>query len=194
MVITQPSTNQLPAPGSSRLAFLPNQPSPARWATSRSTIALSSANATARSSAARRRRAIARKPGPQRRVVVDPRVPGDARLRAGRPRRLVVGEVRAGADDDRPGARHGARRIGRAIGVVVREAHAGGQPGGLALVEGGAGSLEHGGRRHAEVLDPVLAGDGAQLVEGRHGVGAAHAASVRAGAAPWARGEARSAA
>ena len=30
VVTTAPSTNQLPAPATSRLAFLPNQPSPAR--------------------------------------------------------------------------------------------------------------------------------------------------------------------
>ena len=94
VVITQPSTNQLPAPGSSRLAFLPNQPSPARWATSRSTIALSSANATARSSAARSRRAIARSPSRSGCVVVDPGVAGDARRDAvGGAGRLGVGEV-----------------------------------------------------------------------------------------------------
>ena len=36
-VRTDPRMNQLPAPGISRLAFLPNQPRPARWATPRST-------------------------------------------------------------------------------------------------------------------------------------------------------------
>ena len=30
VVTTEPSTNQLPAPGTSRFAFLPNQPSPPR--------------------------------------------------------------------------------------------------------------------------------------------------------------------
>jgi hypothetical protein len=41
-VTTDPKTNHEPRPGTSRLAFLPNQPIPARCATSRSTKPLSS--------------------------------------------------------------------------------------------------------------------------------------------------------
>ena len=46
-VSTEPSTNQLPSPGTSRLAFLPYQPRPARCAAARSTSALSSSTTRA---------------------------------------------------------------------------------------------------------------------------------------------------
>ena len=46
VVTKQPSTNQLPAPGSKMFAFFPYQPRPLRHATSRSTIALSSTKTT----------------------------------------------------------------------------------------------------------------------------------------------------
>ena len=94
--------------------------------------------------------------------------PARAAARSGRPRRS--GPTRAGTPSagragsssaryDRAPTRterapgHGPRRIGRAVGVAVREAHAGGQPGVAPLVERRPGPLEHRRRRHAEVLD-----------------------------------------
>ena len=59
VVTTHPSTNQLPAPGTSRFAFLPYHPMPAWYATSRSTMLLSSAKGTALNPSARRRCATA---------------------------------------------------------------------------------------------------------------------------------------
>ena len=46
----------------------------------------------------------AAQPDAQGPVVVGPRVPADARLRTGRPDRLFIDLVRAGGDQDRPGA------------------------------------------------------------------------------------------
>ena len=116
-----------------------------------------------------------------------------ATARSGRPRRsgrrapghppgrggLAVGEVGAAADDDRPGARHGPVGIGRAVGVAVGEPHPGVETGAAAIVQRLPCPLEHARRRHAEVLDAVLAPDLAQVADGRHGLGATHGPSVR---------------
>jgi len=94
--------------------------------------------------------------------------------------RLVVGEVRTRSHHDGSGTGHRPRRIRRPIRVPIGEAHPGRQPLVPALVQGGAGPAQHRRRSHPDVLDAVLPSDARQLVEGRHGGGAAHRASVRA--------------
>ena len=106
--------------------------------------------------------------GAERCVVIDPGVPADPSVGAGtvvRCRRVVIGEIRLGGDDDRAGPCDGAQRVGRSFRVAVGELHIGVQTRGSPLEQRLTRLDEHLGRRHPDVGDPVLGERRADLVE-----------------------------
>ena len=99
-------------------------------------------------------------------VVIGPRVPRDTRRRRRRGGRFRVGEVRAGADDDRPCRGQHAVGIGRALRVAVGERHAGMETSRAALEQVCPRSLEHVRRSYTEPIDTCAGSECAQFVDG----------------------------
>ncbi len=179
VVTTDPSTNQLPAPATSRLAFLPNQPSPPRYATSAVDDRVVVGEGDCPLAGAAKTPGDRSQPRPQRAIVVDPGVASDSRLGTGGPRGLLVGEIRPCGDDDRSGARHRSGRIGGAFGVAVGERHASIETRRPSSDQLSPRPIEHTRRSNTEMLDAVLARQRPELTERRQRLMGAHRISVR---------------
>ena len=122
-------------------------------------------------------------PGPQRCVVIDPRVPADPCLRArGRRRRIVLGQVRPRRHDHRPGPGYRSIGIGRPFRIAEREPHAVVQPAVDAFPDRAAGLDENVGRCDTDVFDSALLQLRTDLLDRRQRqrwLWAAHHQSVR---------------
>ena len=158
---------------------MPNQPSPPRYATSRSTTALSSAKAIARSPALRIRPATAGRPC--------------ATGHSGRSRRSEQpwrGHRRASAGSSSARYDRAATMIDRAPGtardgsveafrVAIGERHPGIKTHSLPSDQLASRPIEHSRRSNTEMLDAVLACQRPELAERRQWLVGAHRISVR---------------
>ena len=121
-------------------------------------------------------------------VVVDPRVPADPSLRSCRSigmRRVVVGQVGLGGNDDRAGTLHRSQWIGRTFGISVGELHVAVETGIASPEELVARLGEHVGRGDTHVGDSAVGEHRAHVVDRRQRFRATHQPKGTACITPW---------
>jgi hypothetical protein len=114
--------------------------------------------------------------------VVDPGVSPDPSVRPQSStglRRIVLGQIRLGRDDDGSCAGYGSQRIGRSFGISVGEPHAGMQPCLTPFEECRPGPAEDVGGGDADVGDAVGGERRGDLVDRRDRLRSAHTIRVR---------------